>query len=249
MKQIKIMIAVLIFSVIAIMNQYSLGEAKGKEPFTEIKEIARVLQRNGVKIEEWVVYTREYSQTVKDHATFLQKVNELKEKHHRFQWSFKKDHDIWKATGLYEHASFQEKIQLVMTVTNKKPQTYILYEVKGFDWSEESSKKVLKTIEQNMSKIFVKEPTLFSCVKGEFSDKMKGVLFKQASNLLTEFDAKPIEALQEETFVSVSAYTEQWENALPSTNQLMNIQLALRTKGLGEKTTVVVGTPIITIEY
>jgi TATA-box binding len=249
MKQIKTIIIVFMLSAIAIMYQYSLSEAKGKEPFTEIKEMARVLQQNGAKIQEWVIYTREYSQTVKDHATFLQKANELKEKHHQFQWTVKKDKNIWKATGLYEHSSVKEKIQLIMTVTNKKPQTYILYEVKGFGWSEANSKAVLGAIRKNLSKIFVKEPTFFSCVKGEFSDKMKGVLFNKANHLLAEFQAKSIEALQEETFVSVSAYTEQWENALPSANQLMNIQLALRTTGLGEKTTVVVGTPIITIEY
>ncbi|HZG58991.1 MAG TPA: YwmB family TATA-box binding protein [Anoxybacillus sp.] len=249
MKKIKMMIMVFMLSTIAIMHQYPLGEAKGKEPFTEIKTMAHVLQQNGAKIEEWVIYTREYSQTVKDHATFLQKANELKEKLHSFQWTVKKDNDIWKATGLYEHSSIKEKIQLVMTVTNKKPQTYILYEVKGFGWSDANSITFFEEIGKNLSKIFVKEPTFFSCVKGEFSDKMKGVLLNQANHLLAEFQAKPVEALQEKTFVSVSAYTERWENALPSTNQLMNIQLALRTTGLGEKTTVVVGTPIITIEY
>jgi hypothetical protein len=249
MKQIKMMIIVFMLSAIAIMYQYSLGEAKGKEPFTEIKAMAHVLQQNGAKIEEWVIYTREYSQTVKDHATFLQKANELKEKHHQFQWTVKKDNDIWKATGLYEHSSVKEKIQLVMTVTNKKPQTYILYEVKGFGWSDANSKTVLEAIRKNLSKIFVKEPTLFSCVKGEFSDKMKGVLLKQAYHLLHEFEATPVEALEEETFVSISAYTGQWENVLPTKTHPMNIQLALRKEGLGGKTTVVVGTPIITIEY
>jgi hypothetical protein len=249
MKNIKIIAAAFVLTVTAVMYQYSFGEAKGKEPFREIKEMAHVLQQNGAKIEEWVIYTREYSQIVKDDATFLEKAQELKNKHKEFQWTLKKDKDIWKATGLYENSSVKEKIQLVTTVTNKKPQTYILYEVKGFGWSEKRTKTVLKNVEKKLSKIFVKEPTFFSCVKGEFSDKMKGVLLNQANHLLAEFQAKPIEALQEETFVSVSAYTEKWENALPSTNQLMNIQLALRTTGLGEKTTVVVGTPIITIEY
>jgi hypothetical protein len=211
--------------------------------------MAHVLQQNGAKIEEWVIYTREYSPTLQDDATFLQKVNELKGKHPEFQWTFEKNNDIWKATGLYKHSSVKEKIQLVATVTNQKPQTYILYEVKGFGWSETKLKPVFKNVEQKLSKIFMKQPVFFSCVKGEFSDKMKGVLFNQVNHLLAEFDAKPIEALHEKTFVSVSAYTEQWENALPTKEHPMNIQLALRTTGLGEKTTVVVGTPIITIEY
>jgi hypothetical protein len=249
MKNIKIIIVTFILSLAAVIYLYSFGEAKGKEPFREIKEMAHVLQKNGATIQEWSIYTREYSPTLQDDATFLQKVNELKDKHPEFQWTFEKNNDIWKATGLYEYSSVKEKIQLVATVTNEKPQTYILYEVIGFGWSEANLKSVFKNIDQKLSKIFVKQPVFFSCVKGEFSDKMKGVLFNQVNHLLTEFDAKPIEALHEETFVSVSAYTEQWENALLTKKHPMNIQLALRTTGLGEKITVVVGTPIITIEY
>jgi len=248
MKKITIMAFVLIFSL-TMMYRYSIGEAKGKEPFKEIKEMVQVLQQNDATIQEWSIYTREYSQTLQDHADFLKKVNELKEKHGEFTWNTEKESNIWKATGTYEHSSIKEKIQLVATVKNNNPQTYILYSVQGFGWSETNSLAVLKKIQKKLSKIFVKQPTIFSCVKGEFDDKMEGVLFNQVNHLLTEFHAKPVEALDEKTFVSVSAYTEKWESKIPTETQPMNIQIALRTTGLGEKTTVVVGTPIITIEY
>ncbi|MBS2771320.1 YwmB family TATA-box binding protein [Anoxybacillus rupiensis] len=237
------------FVVLMIMYQYSIGEAKGNEPLQEIRTMAHVLQENGASIQQWTIYTREYAQVIENDSAFLKKANELKKKFPAFRWVMESDQHVQKVTGTYEHSSMQEKIQLVTTVANEKPQTYILYELKGFGWSEQVWEKISSTIRQKSSKLFMKQPVFFSCVKGEFNDKMEGVLLKQAYHLLHEFNATPVEALKEGTFVSVSAYTGQWENVLPTKTHPMNIQLALRQTGLGGQTTVVVGTPIITIEY
>jgi hypothetical protein len=249
MKQKPSTLFAILLAIMMFMYQYSFGEAKGKEPLQEMKTMAHVLQKNSAHIQEWTIYTREYTPTIKDDAAFLKKFNELKRDYPSFQWRLETDQHVQKATGLYEHSSIQEKIQLVTTVTKEKPQTYILYEVKGFSWSEKVWKEVSEKIRQKSSQLFIKQPAFFSCIKGEFSDKMKGVLLKRAYHLLHEFEATPVEALREETFVSISAYTGQWENVLPTKTHPMNIQLALRKEGLGGKTTVVVGTPIITIEY
>lgn len=78
---------------------------------------------------------------------------------------------------------------------------------------------------------------------------MESVLSLQVKQLLTAFNAQQIESLMEESFVSVSAYTGLWEEALSSQQQEMNLQIALRKTGMGGQTTLVVGTPIITSEY
>jgi hypothetical protein len=67
---------------------------------------------------------------------------------------------------------------------------------------------------------------------------------------LKAFKADSVEELSEEAFVSVTAYTEMWEDVLLTQDQQrMNLQIAIRNQGMGEKTTFVVGTPIITSEY
>lgn len=232
-----------------VLTVLAFSEAKGNELLQEMNTMAHVLQKNGVSIQQWTIYTREYTQTIKNNSAFAKKVDELKQAFPTFQWIVDKDEHVQKVTGIYEHSSMQEKIQLITTVANEKPQTYILYELKGFGWSEKIKEKAGNIISQKLSQLFTKQPVFFSCVKGEFNDKMKGVLLKQAYHLLHEFKATPVEALEEEAFVSVSAYTGQWENVLPAKTYPMNIQLALRRTGLGGQTTVVVGTPIITIEY
>jgi hypothetical protein len=229
--------------------QYSSGEAVGNESLQPLKTIARVLQDNKTEIEQWTVYTREYAQYIQNDAAFFKKLDELKNENRTFRWYLDTNHHMKKATGLSKHPFFQEKIQLVMTVTKDKPQTYILYEVIGLGWSEKKWKEIVGTIVKKSNQLFVKQPTFFACIKGEFSDNMKGGLFYNALHLLREFQATPVESLREESFVSLSAYTGQWKNVLPTDDyQPMNIQLALRER-LGGKTTVVVGTPIITIEY
>lgn len=245
-KMKKTWVTMLIFLIFAIGH---FSKAQEIEPIKEIKTIASVLQQNGASINEWTIYTREYAQIIEDHSAFIKKVDEWKRTFPMFQWTMETDRHVQRATGIYEHSSMQEKIQLVTTVANEKPQTYILYELKGFGWSETVQKNIGQLISQRSSQLFMKQPAFFSCVKGEFNGKMKGVLLKQAYHLLHAFNASPVEALEEETFVSVSAYTGQWENVLPTNTHPMNIQLALRKTGLGGRTTVVVGTPIITIEY
>lgn len=75
-------------------------------------------------------------------------------------------------------------------------------------------------------------------------------LYSQANELVRAFSGVSVEELKEETFVSLSAYTELWEQAIYTGHQhKMNLQVALRTEGLGSKTTVTIGTPIITSEY
>lgn len=243
----KTWVAMTIFLIFIVGHSFS--KAQEKEPMKEINTIASVLQKNSASITEWTIYTREYAQTIENDSAFFKKMDELKRTFRAFQWTMEADHHVQRATGIYEHSSMREKIQLVTTVANKKPQTYILYELKGFGWSETVQKNIGQLISQRSSQLFTKQPAFFSCVKGEFNGKMKGVLLKQAYHLLHAFNAAPVEALTEEAFVSVSAYTGQWENVLPTNTHPINIQLALRKTGLGGRTTVVVGTPIITIEY
>lgn len=242
-----IFLLALLFMIVGTCR-YSPGEAAGDESLRPLRTIARVLQNNGIEPKQWIVYTREYSQQIQNDAAFFQKLDELKRENRAFRWSFEANHHMKKATGIYKRPFFQEKIQLIMTATKDKPQTYILYEAKGLNWSEKKWEEAAKVIERKTHQLFVKQPTFFTCMNGEFSGNMKGGLFHNALHLLREFQATPVESLQEESLVSLSAYTEQWDSVLPTNDHPMNIQLALRER-LGGKTSIVVGTPIITIEY
>ncbi|UOE76510.1 YwmB family TATA-box binding protein [Parageobacillus thermoglucosidasius] len=238
----------LLFIMIIGTCRYSFGEAAGNESLRPLRTAAHIFQNNGIETKQWTVYTREYSRQIQNDAAFFKKLDELKRENRAFRWALEENHHMKKATGIYKHPFFQEKIQLIMTATKDKPQTYILYEAKGQHWSEKKWEEAEKAIERTSKQLFVKQPTFFTCMNGEFSGNMKGGLFHNALHLLREFQATPVESLREDSLVSLSAYTEQWGNILPTNDHPMNIQLALRER-LGGKTSIVVGTPIITIEY
>jgi hypothetical protein len=78
---------------------------------------------------------------------------------------------------------------------------------------------------------------------------MDVVLQKKAEMLANEFQAKPVEYLVESNFVSLSAYTDKWEQFIMTSNDKMNVQIAIRSSEMNENHTITVGTPIVTTEY
>ncbi|MGJ3223031.1 YwmB family TATA-box binding protein [Geobacillus sp. LEMMY01] len=230
-------------------GQYRTEGARGNEWSEPLEMMAHTLAQHGASLGRWVVYTREYAHDIQNDADFFKKMAEFKQTYRSFRWTFHQTSHWQKVIGTNEHSFFREQIQLVMTVTNGTPQTYILYEATGPTWSQAGWKEAAQHIQKTTNGLFVNHSTFFACIEGEFSGNMEGGLFDQASQLLRDFQATPVEWLREESLVSLSAYTGQWKNVLPAANhQPINLQLALRER-LGGKTRVVAGTPIITIEY
>jgi hypothetical protein len=78
---------------------------------------------------------------------------------------------------------------------------------------------------------------------------MESTLSSRINGLLAAFKADEIESIRENNFISVSAISPLFAETLKRNHDNMNLQLAVRSQGLGSDTTLVIGTPIITIEY
>lgn len=76
-------------------------------------------------------------------------------------------------------------------------------------------------------------------------------LFATGKRYTEQLGATIQEVLKEETFVSLSAYNNEWDTGIALVNgNNMNVQVALRQNpDLGQQTRVTLGTPIITTEY
>lgn len=245
-----IMSVMLTFSLVFFGYQ-QFSEAMGNHTNREIYEMVESLHNQGAEIDGWSIYKREEI-TLKDFTAFKKKLTELKKIFPQFQWKMYKDQEIWKATATHfqKDLNLQEKIQLISTHTNASNISYLLIEVNVKGWNQQKYEEITASLDMEHEKIFNKSVQKYACVKGYFGDKMISGLYQKSQALLREFDATKIEKLQEESFVSVSAYTDNWKTVLPTkNNKKMNLQIALRKTDLGTKTTVVVGTPIITTEY
>jgi hypothetical protein len=93
-------------------------------------------------------------------------------------------------------------------------------------------------------------PQFSTCIRGLYNVKLS--VDQQEGKILSIFDAlhaKELERLQDETVVSISGYTSEWNSFLSLNGQArMNLQVATHRDSLNG-TWITAGTPIITAEY
>lgn len=217
----------------------------------DLAKIGSVLQAEHILLNEWSFYAREHLSGLKSEKEVQEYAEELQQKFPDWEWSVKNTSEYREVTAVSPTSKHHsEMLQIMATHTKQPTDAYIVYRVSGRDWNKAS--EAFFTSEQfndRLSDIFRGKPTVFSCMKGTLSDKIDTALPATINKLLSSFNAKQIEALKEENFMSVSASSPMFTGSIENRKNNMNLQIGLRSEGLGAKTTIVVGTPIITIEY
>jgi hypothetical protein len=219
---------------------FNIASAKGQHE-TDIEKMASILQRENIFISQWSLYAREKLET-----TGEEQKRSLTAQFPDLSWNISQDEEKWEATALFaKRGDVQESIRIL----SSGKESYLVYEVKGTGWNEVTEKFLQGTVQQTISYIFHENVTIFSCLMGEFGGKLYESLDTNVNELLKAFGAREIEKLEESSFVSATAYTPLFSGSIKGRSEAMNLQVGLREEGLGGKTTLVVGTPIITIEY
>ncbi|MBS4175433.1 YwmB family TATA-box binding protein [Bacillus sp. FJAT-49736] len=241
----KMIFLIFVFSACFMLVNY--GNKTSAESFiTDINKIAEMVKGQKGSIDEWSLYARE-SIDIHSMTGWEKEIKTLKKQFPLMEWFIDQKSGI--ATGIVEHKDYVETIKLMSTPRKNSTISYLLYEIKGHSWNSSFAKKIDQILPEKLDVLYREKPTIFSCIKGEFNDKIENVLLKEKEQLLHEFQAKEIEALKEKDFYSVSAFSPLFTESIPTKNKKMNLQIGLRKNGLGAKTTFVIGTPIITIEY
>ena len=236
---------VLVF-VILVFTQWN-KPSQAQADLSQANQFADVLQQKGLTVSEWSIYARE---TESQSNKSLQKVElELESKLPNFSWTHEKEGS--KIVGIRQIGNFKERVVATADsqILKQDGQVYILYQLIGKNWTVKVKKQASNIITKSLSKIFNKKPKIFTCVKGTMGDKLESVLQGMKSDLLKTFHATELEHVKEGAFISVSAYTKQWNDALSVNQEKMNFQLAIRENDVDHKTTITLGSPIITVEY
>jgi hypothetical protein len=234
----------LIVGLIAVLG--SRLTAASSEP--DLVKIADAFQTEDILLEEWSYYAREHLVDLTTQKEVQEYVKELKQKFPDWDWSTSQTSEKWEVTAVSPTSKHHtEMLQIMATHTKQPVNAYIVYRVSGNEWNKEMESFFTKDqVKNRLSDIFRGNPTVFSGMKGSISDKMDKAVPTITSDLMEIFDAKEIEALKEDNFMSVSANSPIFSDSIARD---MNLQIGIRSEGLGAKTTIVVGTPIITIEY
>jgi hypothetical protein len=248
---------VTIISVILVVIGSQTTEANGGgigsffEKETDLAKIGSILQAEDILLNEWTFYAREHLEDMKSEQEVKDYAKKLQAKFPDWEWSVKNTSQKWEMTAVSPTSKHhKEMLQIMATHTKQPVNAYIVYSITGKAWNK-SAEDFFTTsqFKTRLTDIFREKPTIFSCMKGTVGDKIDTALPSTAKHLLSVFNAKEIEALKEETFMSVSANSPMFTGSIDNQRDNMNLQIGIRSEGLGTKTTIVVGTPIITIEY
>jgi TATA-box binding len=240
-------------TAILLLIMITSGFAKTDGKMDEVSNIISVLTESGAKPEKWTIYFNGQLGFTSKEPGYLKQAEELKRNYPEFRWAVEKDESgHQKMIGLFKRddIGITEKVTIITYPQKDQFKSYFIYAVEGLVNTNQNWKKIQNLVDHRAEESVGGNPKIFSCVTGTYGDRMVVDLYSQANELVNAFSGVSVEELKEETFVSLSAYTEQWEQAIYTGHQhKMNLQVALRTEGLGSETTVTIGTPIITSEY
>lgn len=204
--------------------------------------MASILERENIFIHEWSLHAREQLET----PLAKEKFNELNKRYPDWNWNVTENDDKWEAKAF---STTENGVKEMIQILSSSGQTYLVYEIKGKGWNKETKEYLETSTFDEIDQIFHGNVNIFTCINSNIDDKIVKSLPSHVNNLLTAFQAKEIETLQEDSFISTTAFSPLFSEKIKGATDDMNIQLGIRTEGLGGNTTLVVGTPIITIEY
>lgn len=235
-----------------LVSSFVLVGNKGitEEKESDLKQLMNAFEKEDITMKDWRLYAREQREQVEDFASFKREGKQIAQKFPDFKWTFNRQEKVWKAVGEKQgKGKISEKITFSVHPQKHRNYTYLIYEMSGSGIQEPDWEVITVNIEEKQRKLFHKTPTFYACLEGQVGDMMEGVLYSQAKRILEHLSAQPIERVEEEGFISISAYSNKLTEEVLVGNQKMNVQLGLREQGMGDAISITIGTPIITIEY
>jgi hypothetical protein len=209
---------------------------------TDLFILADLLTEEQINIDKWSFHARESLDT----SNREESLKTLMDQFPQWNWKTQGNSEKWKATGVF---TTEMGISETISILSSEGHSYLIYEVQGSGWTEKTKDSLRKQIYPKIDAIFHGKATVFSCVYSELDGNMYESVSNDVTKFLQTFQAEEIETLREDNFVSTTAYSPLFSESINGETEKFNFQIGLRKQGLGEKTTLVVGTPILTIEY
>lgn len=208
---------------------------------TDIELIIDHLSSEYIFVEQWTMYATENIETNKGLELFSSIVTN--------EWDFYEEvtNSGTSKKAIKKGLFYTETVLFVTPFSNDL--SYFCYEISGAQLDENSIS--FSNLEKKIKSNFSLKTRLFSYVKGQYINEDNNSLESKVTTILDKFQANQVEGLLEDDFVSISAFSSNWKDGIYSNNKKINLQVGLRLEQTSTKcvTNVIVGTPIITIEY
>lgn len=239
--------ALLSYPVLASMKQTADVHTTVTYAYSDLKYLIQAVTHTGAQIETVSLRAKASiaaPQTEEEKQSLLRAfgISEWKKEIHRSIHSY---------IGETKDGTTQVRIQLRFSPdkVNEGRAGDLSIEITGKEQQMEEMEQKLRTYLKN-GVIRTELPQIMSCVRGFYSGKLENDLQNEkTSRILAELDGKIVERLNEETVQSTSAYSPLLSTMIHTKDQPMNMQVATHYSQYQNRTTITVGTPIITAEY
>ncbi|MEK3888499.1 YwmB family TATA-box binding protein [Bacillus sp. FSL K6-3431] len=238
-------IVTICFVTIFIGNNISAAQKS-----MDIQVLADKIESQNGTIVEWSLYARELVHLSNEDKR-LEKIQWLKKQFPNMEWHTGMESSSDIVVGKRQFEYYSEIIKLISTDKNRQSSSYIVYEVRGKSWDRDQNavESLSKYVSTTIKLLFDKKPVIFSCIKGEFNKRFDEFKYQSLQDLIKSLHAEEVKTLKERDFYSISAKSSLLDETISFTDTEMNMQIGLRNNGSESSTTIVIGTPILTIEY
>ncbi|MCP8617460.1 YwmB family TATA-box binding protein [Salirhabdus salicampi] len=236
-----------LIAMIFIIAAYSIvndkTNAKSADHLQPLQELSHILDSQSLPTSEWQINVKEKINRDIDELLLA-----MGESYPNQSINMKESEEaiVYEIIDGQKTEGITEKISIVKG--HHMPYTEIRYTITGKHWDEDIEEMTKRYMNRALSHFFVKEYSIFTCVKSKTNDKIDKNIFLE--NFQQQTDVKWIHKITENDFLTISGYVKSWQvNSIPvNENEQMNVQIAVR-EGLGTGTIITLGTPILIVEY
>lgn len=203
----------------------------------------------GYDIHDWSVIDAKY-RSMGELKTMAENLNKtLKIEHPTASTDDSGDQNSYSLHGTFVDGSDVELVIKSMKFQEHAPQTVLAVSIARDTKDLSEYDRQIQTVRQT-AVAAGSVPQISTCITGLLADKMKD----SDSNALVKtvfrkVKATEIEGVRSDLVTSVSGYSPLTKDYIVTNNKKMNIQVAVHYDGIQKKTRVLVGSPIVTIEY
>ncbi|MGL5348561.1 MAG: YwmB family TATA-box binding protein [Peptostreptococcaceae bacterium] len=150
---------------------------------------------------------------------------------------------------IYAQINTNEKNISIIGIKKSNSESYIIVDI--LDNKVYKDIVDIYTILRNTLDKYSSDLDINTCISGEYTKKLQNEKYNDIlENILYNMNAKEIDRVEEENFISITAYSKILnENQLEYLGNKINLNIGMRYSENDEKTLIYIATPIIKLDY
>jgi hypothetical protein len=156
---------------------------------------------------------------------------------------------VYQLYGRWDPSTAVSLILTTMNLEDKQPQTVLVVKIEREDDHVQDIARSVEKVKSTVESIGVK-PQISTCIKGFYNDRIDTMGRNQLiQRVFQAVNAKETEGVRSELLSSVSGYSPIFREYIMTNGKRMNLQVAVHYDEYRKMTRILVGSPIVTIEY